>query len=54
MVVNARVELALVIVLGGDLPASELPSFVEPVDGVESAEHRLEVDVNYAVLVALV
>jgi hypothetical protein len=54
VVVNARVELALVVELRNDLPASELPSFVEAVDGVEGTECGLEVDVDYAVLVALV
>jgi hypothetical protein len=54
VVVNARVELALVVEFGGDLPASEFPSFVEAVDSVESTKHGLEVDVDYAVLVALV
>lgn len=47
-------ELALVVVLGADLPASELPSFVEAVHGVEGGHRGVELDVNYAILVALV
>ena len=47
-------ELALVVVLGPDLPASELPSFVEAVHGVEGGHRGVELDVNYAILVALV
>jgi hypothetical protein len=54
VIIYASMELALVVVLGTDLPAPELPAFVEPVDGVESAQHGLEVDVDYAVFVALV
>ncbi len=47
-------ELALVVVLGADLPASELESLIKPVDCVECGEHVLEVDVDCAVLVALI
>lgn len=47
-------ELALVIVLGADLPASEFPSFVESVHGVEGGHRRVELDVDYAILVVLV
>lgn len=39
MIVNARVKLALVVELGSDLPASEFPSFIEAVDGVEGTEN---------------
>ena len=37
VIIDASMELTLVVVLRTDLPAPELPAFVEPVDGVESA-----------------
>lgn len=54
MIVDASMKLALVIVLGADLPASKLPALIESIHGVEGAEHRLKVYVHGAVLVGLV
>jgi hypothetical protein len=47
-------ELALVVVLCTDLPASEFPTFVESIDGIQRAEDGLEMDVYHTVLVSLV
>jgi hypothetical protein len=44
----------LVVVLGADLPAPELPSFIESVHGIEGGHWGIELDVDHAILVALV
>jgi hypothetical protein len=54
VIIDASMELALVVVLSTNFPAPELPAFIESVDGIEGAQHGLEVDVDYAVFVALV
>jgi hypothetical protein len=48
---NPSVELALVIIPSTNLPAPVLIAFVEPVDRVECAHNRFELDVNDAVFV---
>jgi hypothetical protein len=54
VIIDAGVELALVVVPRADLPAPESPALIEPVDSVESTQHGLEVNVDRAVVVALV
>jgi hypothetical protein len=54
VIIDAGVELALVVVPRADLLAPESPALIEPVDGVESTQHGLEVNVHRAVVVALV
>lgn len=54
VLVDAGMELALIVVLGADLSASKLPALVEAVNGVERAEDGLEVNIDDAVFVILV
>lgn len=54
MIVNASVELALIVVLRANPLALELPTFVETVDGIEGAEDGLEVDIDDPVGIVLV
>lgn len=54
MVIDAGMKLALIVVHCADLPTPELPALIESIDCVESAEDRLEVDVNDAFAVVLV
>jgi hypothetical protein len=54
VVIDASMELPFIVVLGPDLSTSELPSLIEPIDGIQGAQYGLEVDIDRAVGVLLI